>query len=528
MRTLLINLTRFGDLLQCQAAVSGLAAKGASPALVCLDNFAGAASLLCGLSGVYPLSGAGLLALLEQGWPGALTSLDAWKRGLRCSFSFDRVCNLTPMVSARLLGRYLAEEGELAGFGLDRLGFGDTTDPWASFLQGASRVRGVSPFNVVDLFRKVVKVGDLPADARLRAPEPEALDVQRALLLKRAPDGCKGFVALQLGASEERRRWRAQSFAAVGDALWQREKLCPVLVGSGGERPLGEEYRRHAASPCVDRMGETSLPELAALLAASRLLITNDTGTMHLAAGLGTPVLALFFATAQPWDTGPYQEGSCSLEPDLPCHPCAFGTDCPDNHRCLRVVRPESVLDLALAFLRTGAWEGAADIAGARVWKSRFDSRGFMDLVSLSGHEGTERTVWLREQRRVYSQFLDRDRSKPFAPQRRETPLPLPPEAAAVLDRELGQAALLLDALTQQGRLLRQNPLPQVRQRFFSTWQRMAGLLHASPRLAALSLLWREETQGSDDLDVMLILAEHYLALFTAFREGLPAPLPAS
>ena len=49
---------------------------------------------------------------------------------------------------------------------------------------------------------------------------------------------------------------------------------------------------------------------LAAVLRQSRLIVTNDTGTMHLAAGLGVPVLALFLATAQPWDTGPYREGS--------------------------------------------------------------------------------------------------------------------------------------------------------------------------------------------------------------------------
>lgn len=522
MNILLINLTRFGDLLQCQAAINGLVRQGHAPALVCLDNFAPAASLLRGLAGIYPLAGSTLLSLLDRSWPGAVSALEIWKHDLRRSFPFDRVCNLTPVLSARLLGRYLAEEGELTGFGLDSMGFGDTTDPWAAFLQGASRMRGVSPFNVVDLFRKVAGSGDMSPDAALVSPPGGLVRSVAASLSESAPQGCNGFVALQLGASEERRRWPSESFAAVGDALWLRARLCPVLVGSAAERHLAGEYRENASGPCIDKVGETSLSDLAAILAASRMLITNDTGTMHLAAGLGTPVLALFFATAQPWDTGPYQAASCSLEPDLPCHPCAFGTECRDGHRCLRSIRPETVSALALSFLQGKTWEGADDLGGARVWEGRLDVGQFMDLRSLSGHENTERTLWLREQRRVYRQFLDRDRALPFQPTRRSTPLPLPPETAQALEQSLAQVELLLDALIRQGALLLENPMPQVRQRFLSTWQRVAGLLHGSPYLAALSLLWQEETQGSSDLAVMVRLAEQYLALFRCLRSGLP------
>ena len=522
MNILLINLTRFGDLLQCQAAINGLVRQGHAPALVCLDNFAAAASLLRGLAGIYPLAGSMVLSLLDKGWPGAVNTLELWKNELRRSFPFDRVCNLTPVLSARLLGRYLAEEKALTGFGLDSMGFGDNANPWAAFLQGASRVRGVSPFNVVDLFRKVAGSGNMPPDAALVSPSDDSVRSAAVSLGESAPQGCNGFVALQLGASEERRRWPVESFAAAGDALWRQAGLCPVLVGSAAERHLSEEYRKSASGPCIDMIGETTLSDLAAILVASRMLITNDTGTMHLAAGLGTPVLALFFATAQPWDTGPYQVASCSLEPDLPCHPCAFGAECREGHRCLRSVRPETVSALALSFLQGKAWEEAEDLDGSRVWEGRLDADEFMDLLSLSGHEQMERTLWLREQRRVYRQFLDRDRDLPFQPTKRDVPLLLPPETAQALEQALAQAELLLDALIRQGTLLLENPLPQVRQRFLSTWQRVAGLLHGSPYLAALSLLWQEETQGSSDLAVMVRLAEQYLALFRCLRSGLP------
>ena len=126
---------------------------------------------------------------------------------------------------------------------------------------------------------------------------------------------------MQLGASEERRQWPAQYFAAVGDNLWHKRKLCPVLLGSPAERPLAEAYAQQAQGPFVDAVGKTDLTQLAALLRRSRMLFTNDTGTMHLAAGLGVSCLAIFLATAQPCDTGPYLPGCCCLEPALPCHP---------------------------------------------------------------------------------------------------------------------------------------------------------------------------------------------------------------
>jgi ADP-heptose:LPS heptosyltransferase len=74
MNTLVINLTRFGDLLQTQPVLSGLAAQGRT-GLVCLDNFQAATEVLAGLDTVHPLQGAALLASLDRGWLEGLTVL---------------------------------------------------------------------------------------------------------------------------------------------------------------------------------------------------------------------------------------------------------------------------------------------------------------------------------------------------------------------------------------------------------------------------------------------------------------------
>lgn len=532
MNILVINLTRFGDLLQSQAALSGIAARGHRVGMVCLENFRDTAVMLRHVDALFPLRGGTLLSALDGAWPEAVLELETWSRNIHAGFAPDRILNLTPTTGARLLGRFLAASGAggglpYDGFALDERGFGVNGNAWAAFMQGASRVRGVSPFNVADLFRKVAEwESDTPGrepdaaklpDPSLAPPSASAMEAARRLLELPGVEGVRGYVALQAGASEDRRRWPAEYFAALGERLWREAGLCPVLLGSSGERELVDRVAGLMDAPSVNVAGKTSLGELGAVLLACRLLVSNDTGTLHLAAGLGTPVLGIFLATAQPWDTGPYRAGSCSLEPDLACHPCAFGKECPHDEMCRRALGVESVAGLALHFLRTGEWRNAASYAGVRAWESCRDDEGFMGLHSLSGHDAEDRSRWLDEQRWFYRQFLDRDQSVAFSPTVPDSPLLLSAPMAEGLRKDLYAAITLLDALIQQGELLLVKPLPQIKERFFASFTRIGALLQESPHLAALRLLWMEDASGSAELDRALRLAGQYHALLSCF-----------
>ena len=107
---------------------------------------------------------------------------------------------------------------------------------------------------------------------------------------------------MQLGASEKRRQWPVSHFVELGKRIWQEEGICPVLLGEASERPLADEYARLTSTPFVDVVGQTNIFELGAVLREMAMLVTNNTGTMHLAAGLGLPLLSIFLATAQPCD----------------------------------------------------------------------------------------------------------------------------------------------------------------------------------------------------------------------------------
>ena len=524
---LVCNLTRFGDLVQSQPLISDLAASGRRVGLLCLENFASATPLLRNVDAVWTLPGARLMAGLDRSWQGAAADLLGFARTLREEAGSPRVLNLTPTLPARLLTRLLAARPEdTLGFGLDAEGFGVNGGLWATFLGVATHQRLNAPFNVVDMFRMTGQSllgGAAPGPAprfSLREPAPEALAWADAFLAAAGGTAPGGHVAFQLGASETRRQWPAERFAALGDRLWNEAGIRPLILGSPAEARLAGAYGRAARHPFVNAVGATDIPKLAALLSRARLLVTNDTGTMHLAAGLGVPSLAFFFATAQPWDTGPYLAGCCCLEPALDCHPCAFGSACPRDEACRRLPEAGPVAELALGYLATGRWRDGLSpelCSRVRVWETGFDTGGFATVTSLSGHEREDRSTWLAVLRQFWRQLLDDlgGHSPATAPE--SPPLPARPLAGAgAAAAALTQGATLLDALTAAGALAGKSA--QAGQVFLRNCERLQQLLDACPPLASLGAFWRElrQTRGggmNELLPCVDILSRHMRGL---------------
>lgn len=514
MRSLVVSLTRFGDLLQTQPVFTGLNAAGDEVGLLCLQNFRAGAGLTRHVDQVFEIPGAGLLAELDQGWSGALGHLLAWAKDLRESFRPERIINLTPSLAGRLLCRVLADSEPL-GFGLDELGFGTYSSAWAAFLEASSKQRGCSPFNLVDLFWNTAHLGPGPRVFRLADPSPECLRRADELIEAAAPSGLSGLLGLQLGASAAGRQWPAEYFAKVAGELWTNRGLFPVLLGIKGEEGLAQAFCRTWEGPCLDLVGQTSLGELAAVVSRLRLLVTNDTGTMHLAAGLGVPVLAVFLATAQPWDTGPYLAGSCCLEPDLDCHPCGFSQTCANSQACLGAVRPEAALAYARGFLDSGRWP-ELKAEGVRAWETVVTPEHYLDLKSLSGHEVSDRTIWNRIQRHGWRRFLDgREVAFPAG----EFPLPgegLRLELLEFLHRALG----LLEVLWGQAQVLKLTAKPTARNKFMATWQALENHFTAHPAFSAMAHLWlhlsQAHGQGLDHFEVFCAQVRDFLLSVTA------------
>jgi len=510
MRLLLVNLTRFGDLVQSQVCITGLAEQGFEVHLAVLENFSQAARLLRGVTSIRPVPGSRFLFTPGADWRQGLAEFWRFADSLEREVAPEVVANITPSLPGRLLARRF-EAARQVGLGLDAEGFARDESPWAAFLQTASRHRGTSPFNVADIF---CRVAGLPAPGRPRvlslAQSEEAVRLKAEELLREAPEAPGGLVALQLGASEDRRRWPLEYFARLGGLLWEKCAALPVLLGGPDETRLAERYAVLAGHPHLSLVGRTTLPELAAVLGLVRLLVSNDTGTMHLAAGMGAPVLAVFLCTAQAFDTGPYQPGALCLEPDMVCHPCAFGAACAHDEACRRAIGPEGVFSAAAARLAGPRW-GDAPPPGSRAWITGHDTSGYLALDRLGGGMD-DRQAWLLTQRAFYRQFLDGAR----APALDGLP-PLSGEARAALAATLAEACTVLALLCSQGALLIHSPRPALKTKFLAYWQRLTALLQADPRLAPLG--WLLAGQGEEQGGRL----PEFLALLERYRDGLGA-----
>ena len=135
------------------------------------------------------------------------------------------------------------------------------------------------------------------------------------------------------------KRWLPERFAEVAKRIggeW-------VLFGTAKDEALGVEIAAALGNGCINLIGKTSLEELIEELRKCRLLLTNDTGTMHLATLLGVPVVAVFGST-EPRLTGPLGSGNRVVRHQVECSPC-FLRQCPLDFRCMKAVGVEEVVE---------------------------------------------------------------------------------------------------------------------------------------------------------------------------------------
>jgi heptosyltransferase-2 len=184
-------------------------------------------------------------------------------------------------------------------------------------------------------------------DVSLRCPPEWSAAGDRLLA---GGDGRK-WVGINPGASYgTAKRWLPERFAAVGDML-AREGVDIALVGGPAERPVAEAIAAQMTAPARVLCGETTLPELVGVLSRLRLLVTNDSGPMHVAAALGVPVVAVFGPTD--WrETHPVGDGHRLVREPVHCSPCLL-RECPIDHRCMRRVTADRVAGEASALLGT-------------------------------------------------------------------------------------------------------------------------------------------------------------------------------
>jgi len=159
-------------------------------------------------------------------------------------------------------------------------------------------------------------------------------------------EGGRPLVGLSPGATfGSAKRWLPERFAAVADYVAQKYAAQVVIAGSKGESAVAKDVARRAKSRVVVLCGLFPLRGVIALCDHLRLLVTNDSGNMHIAAARGVPIVAIFGSTD--WvTTAPYHPRAIIVRRATPCAPCLL-RHCPPEleHACMESVTVEDVIE---------------------------------------------------------------------------------------------------------------------------------------------------------------------------------------
>ena len=208
-------------------------------------------------------------------------------------------------------------------------------------------VRKLDEQRLPQLAQRYAELG-LPRGESFRPPLPTpSLRVdeagRRAVLARLGLDRGRPAAALCPGAEfGPAKRWPVRYFAELAHGLAAHG--CAVwLIGSQNDRQVGAEIEQAAGGICRNLCGETTLEEAIDLLASCALVVSNDSGLMHVAAALGRPLVALY-GSSSPAYTPPLSAEARILKLDLPCSPC-FQRTCPLGHfNCMVQLTPDKVL----------------------------------------------------------------------------------------------------------------------------------------------------------------------------------------
>jgi heptosyltransferase-2 len=196
-----------------------------------------------------------------------------------------------------------------------------------------------------------------PLEPALTVPA-DAAAAARRLLTERGWLGTRPLVVFAPGAAYgTAKRWLPESVARVAASLVRERGATCAMVGSRADRETVAQIRAalpaDVAAHVLDVTGETTIEMLAGLMAAASGCVSNDSGAMHVAAAVGTPLVAVFGPTNE-FETSPLtREGrrAAVLTRPVWCRPCML-RECPIDHRCMKGVSPERVLATLDAFVR--------------------------------------------------------------------------------------------------------------------------------------------------------------------------------
>lgn len=200
---------------------------------------------------------------------------------------------------------------------------------------------GFFDHHVIGPLRSVAELPDMPEIGEMEIKFPLCLDptarTWAETLWKDKGWVGRRIVAVALGSIQPHKRWPLERFVSLCQELVSSFDVCIIVIGTSGDKHLGQQLVAAVDGEVVNLAGDTSLSQSAALLEGCALLVGNDGGAMHLGSAMGCPVVAIVPGIEYPNSIEPWFSRELAVRHPVPCAPCYSFTHCPLEHnKCMK------------------------------------------------------------------------------------------------------------------------------------------------------------------------------------------------
>lgn len=343
-KILVVNLTRFGDMIQSTVLIQGLKRMYPDSDISFLvnNNFSQTCSMIPFVDHFYVLDFMKVWEALlsdQSSIEKAYAYLNVFFKKIREN-QFDRIINITPHYIG-IFSSFLAGDESMVNSRM--------TD-WTKYFINISRRWSTLPFHVVDLYTKIAGLSPQKILPKLHISK-NPVSFANEFLNHQGLGKNEIMIGFNPGASEAVRQWPIEYFIELGTLILENTNTRLILFGTETEKKMGEHIQNNLPGKVINAIGKTGPMELAALMSKTNILVTNDTGTMHVASACGTKIIGIYLGKAICTTTGPYGQGHIGLHPKIACHPCEKPEKCP-HKSCRYMISPRLVFFLVNQLLK--------------------------------------------------------------------------------------------------------------------------------------------------------------------------------
>ncbi len=342
MKILIMNLTRLGDLIQTLCLFNGLKEKypNAKIDYLALSSFSAILNTFDSVNEIISLDDNLLVENVGHKF---------WEAYLEIANKID-YCNskkydilINPVVSTQtsFIG-YLINAPKKLGMFFNENREQTITSEWTAFHLSNEHHLGDRTFNLVDIFARIGETEAKAENFKLKI-SPKTIQKCQNFWSDKNLNNSK-TIGFHIGASQSNKTWEKEKFRELIGRLLTQTDYNILLFGGYKEISLRDYFVEFESfgDRFYNLIGKSNLEELYGFISLLDLIVTNDTGPMHIAATAKCKILNLSLGPVSLWETGPYSENAFIMQANIPCHPCKFSHVC-THLNCHHYITAESV-----------------------------------------------------------------------------------------------------------------------------------------------------------------------------------------